>query len=360
MEKLFILAASNNYIDNLLKDLKSISVSCELMYSLFELRKKAEQEKPSLILVADNLKEKKIDTLIPSFLNNEITESIPIIGLTTSENHIKSTKAFFENGVVDVIHLPAEIEETELRLHLREREASLKNTLTPNEYFFSEAQEKEQGKRSGYFHFYVHRRIRVGEIAIKDGKVVSATYSKLIKEDAFLQLTCNPLLSFRFEDTKNVKTGKIETTITSMLLEASKLRDEIKRQENIFEDEIRCLVIDNSRIARLLASRVLKNLKIESKVLGANEFKIRLLTQFTPSFLILDFETSESILDMIWQVGHTSEDIPIIIYCDEDVKDINFSRIGKHSVEFVVHKDELPKNMQGFLEELFDFKPEKK
>ena len=58
MEKLFILAAPNNYIDNLLKDLKSKSVSCELMYSLFELRKKAEQEKPSLILVADNLKEK--------------------------------------------------------------------------------------------------------------------------------------------------------------------------------------------------------------------------------------------------------------------------------------------------------------
>lgn len=359
MDRLFLLAAPNNYIDNLLKDLKSISKSCEFMSSLFELRKKAEQDKPSLILVADNLKEKKIETLIPSLLDNEITDSIPIIGLTTTENHIKSTRAFFENGVVDVIHLPAEIEETELRVTLRIKEASLKNTLTPNEYFFSEAQEKEQGKRSGYFHFFDHRRIKVGEVAIKDGKVVAATYSSLIKEDAFLQLTCNPLLSFKFEDTKKIKTGKIETTITSMLLEASKLKDEIKRQENSFEDELRCLVVDNSRIARLLASRILKSLKIESKVLSANEFTIRILTKFTPSFFILDYETSELILDTVFQAGHTRDDIPVIIYCDEDVKDLNFSRIGKHMVESVVYKEELQKNIQGILENLFDYKPEK-
>ena len=66
MEKIYILAAPNNYIDNLIKDLKSLSADAELSNSLFELKKKAEVAKPSAILLADNLKEKKTDVLLPS------------------------------------------------------------------------------------------------------------------------------------------------------------------------------------------------------------------------------------------------------------------------------------------------------
>lgn len=353
MEKLIILAAPNNYIDNLVKDFKSLGISCELVYSLFELKKRSDQEKPASILVADNLKEKKIETLVPGILENESTAQIPVIGLTTTENSLESTIEFFQNGAVDVLHLPEEGEEAAIRVRLRIREAVLKNALTPNEYFFSEAQEKEQGRRNGYFHFYDHRRQKVGDIAILQGKVVSATYASMIKEDAFLQLACNPLLSFRFEDKEDVQTGKIEASITSLLLEASKLKDEIKKQDSALTDSVKCLIIDNSRIARLLAGRQLKQYQIETKALSASEFSIRLLTQFVPRFLLLDHAVSEGILNMIWQTGHGKDDIPVIIYCDRDVKNINFSRIGKHQIESVVYKDELQKKIQTILESLF-------
>ena len=112
MEKVYILGAPNNYIDNLIKDLKNVSVNIEMANSLFELKKKAESGKPSAILVADNLKEKKVDELIHSLVEDEYTAELPLIGLTTSEDYIESTLTFFNNGTVDVIHLPAEIEET--------------------------------------------------------------------------------------------------------------------------------------------------------------------------------------------------------------------------------------------------------
>ena len=46
MEKIYILGAPNNYIDNLIKDLKSLSVNTEIANSLFELKKKKTGEKP--------------------------------------------------------------------------------------------------------------------------------------------------------------------------------------------------------------------------------------------------------------------------------------------------------------------------
>lgn len=359
MEKIYILAAPNNYIDNLIKDLKSLSADAELSNSLFELKKKAEVAKPSAILLADNLKEKKTDVLLPSLLEDENTADTPLIGLTTTENFVESTLTFFNNGAVDVIHLPAEIEETYARIKLRISESSFQNTLTSGKYFFSEAQEKEQGKRNGYFHFYDHRRIKVGEIAVKEGMIVSATYGETIKEDAFLQLACNQNLTFRFADRTDVKAEKIRASITSLLLEASKFNDEIKKQDSKLGDELKCLIIDNSRIARLLASRVLKQLRVESKVVGSDEFTIRLLTQYSPNFLIIDHVQSEKVLDTIWQTGRSQEDIPVIIYCDEDIKNLNFSRIGKHEIEAVLHKDEVQKNMPEILTKFFNYASEK-
>ena len=359
MEKIYILAAHNNYIDNLIKDLKSVSVNTEISYSLFELKKKAETSQPSAILLADNLKEKKTDVLLPSLLEDEHTADTPLIGLTTTENFVESTLVFLNNGAVDVIHLPAEIEETFARIKLRIRESSFQNTLTSSKYFFSEAQEKEQGKRNGYFHFYDHRRIKVGEIAVKEGLIVSATYGDTIKEDAFLQLACNSNLTFRFADRTDVKAEKIKASITSLLLEASKFNDEIKKQDSKLGDEIKCLIIDNSRIARLLASRVLKQLRVESKVVGSDEFTIRLLTQYSPNFLIIDYEQGEKVLDTIWQTGRSQEDIPVIIYCDEDIKNLNFSRIGKHDIEAVLHKDEVQVNMPEILTKIFNYASEK-
>ncbi|HES59196.1 MAG: hypothetical protein JW956_11070 [Calditrichaceae bacterium] len=358
MEKVYILGAPNNYIDNLIKDLKSVSVNIELANSLFELKKKAEGAKPSTILVADNLKEKKVDELLHGLLEDEYTSEVPLIGMTTTEDFVESTLMFFNNGTVDVLHLPAEIEETYARIKLRIRESSFQNTLTSSKYFFSEAQEKEQGKRNGYFHFYDHRRIKVGEIAVKDGMVVSATYGDTIKEDAFLQLACNPNLTFRFSDKSDVKAEKIQASITSLLLEASKFNDEIKKQDSRTGDKLKCLIIDNSRIARLLASRILKQLQVDSKVVGSDEFTIRLMTQYTPNFLLIDYAQAEKVLDMIWQAGHSQEDVPVIIYCDEDIKNLNFSRIGKHTIEAVMHKSKVQDKMPELLSKLFNLAAE--
>ncbi|MEJ2543328.1 MAG: hypothetical protein P8Y99_04615 [Calditrichaceae bacterium] len=359
MEKVYILGAPNNYIDNLIKDLKSVSVNTDLANSLFELKKKAESSKPSVILVADNLKEKKVDELLLSLREDEFTAELPIIGMTTTEEFTESTLSFLNNGAVDVVHLPAEIEETYARIKLRIHESSFQNTLTSSKYFFSEAQEKEQGKRNGYFHFYDHRRIKVGEIAVKDGMVVSATYGDTIKEDAFLQLACNPNLNFRFSDKADVKAEKIKASITSLLLEASKFNDEIKKQDSRTGDKLKCLIIDNSRIARLLASRILKQLQVDSKVVGSDEFTIRLVTQYTPNFLIIDYGQAEKVLDMIWQTGHSQDDVPVIIYCDEDIKNLNFSRLGKHTIEAVIHKDKVQQNMPEILSKMFNFATEK-
>ena len=359
MEKIYILGAPNNYIDNLAKDLKSVSTSIVMANSLFELKKKAESGKPSAILVADNLKEKKVDELLHSLLEDEYTADVPLIGMTTTEDFVESTLIFFNNRAVDVLHLPAEIEETYARIKLRIRESSFQNTLTSSKYFFSEAQEKEQGRRNGYFHFYDHRRIKVGEIAVKDGMVVSATYGDTIKEDAFLQLACNPNLTFRFGDKTDVKAEKIKASITSLLLEASKFNDEIKKQDSQVGDKLKCLIIDNSRIARLLASRILRQLQVDSKVVGSDEFTIRLMTQYTPNFLIIDYAQSEKVLDMIWQAGHSQEDVPVIIYCDEDIKNLNFSRIGKHTVEAVMHKSEVQNVIPELLSKIFNLAAEK-
>ena len=189
--------------------------------------------------------------------------------------------------------------------------------------------------------------------------IVSATYGDTIKEDAFLQLACNPNLTFRFSDRLDVKAEKIQATITSLLLEASKFNDEIKKQDSKIGDELKCLIIDNSRIARLLASRALKQLRVESKVVGSDEFTIRLMTRYTPNFLVIDHEQAEKVLDMIWQAGHSQDDIPVIIYCDEDIKNLNFSRIGKHTIESVLHKVEVQKEMPEILSKIFNFASEK-
>jgi DNA-binding NtrC family response regulator len=358
MTKIYFLSAQNKLIDLLIKGLKTKSFEPILFSSLFEIRKYTEEEKPDALIMADNLKEKSLESLISSIMETPKLDGIPIIGLVTEDHSIDSVKTFFNNGAVEVIRLTTEIEEIYLRIRLRVQESGLRNVFTPNEYFFSEAQEKEQGKRSGIFHFYSPQKIMVGEIAVKDGKVVHATYGDIIKEDAFLQLACNGVLSFRFEDTDDIEIGKINASITNLLLEAYKLKDEIKKQENVLDEALRSLIIDNDRIERLLANRMLKLIGVNSKVVGVNEFSLRLMAQFTPSFLILDNKAAPKIMDLIWQNGRTSEDIPVIIYCDEEVKDINFSQIGKHQIDYVVHKKNLYLEIKSILSSLFNFSPE--
>jgi DNA-binding response OmpR family regulator len=360
MNKAYFLFASNKEIDSIISGLNQHSFEGIAISSLFELKKRCSNAKADIIFVADNLKEKDINQLVPSILGSNETGGLPVIGITTTSGSLESTKAFFAHGAVDVIHLPADIEEIILRTQLRMQEAGIQNALTPNDYFFYEAQEKEQGKRSGIFHFYNQMKVKVGDISIIEGFVVCATYGSIIKEDAFLQLACSPVLSFRFEDKTDIKEGIIKVGITNLLLEAFKLKDEIKKQEIYSEDTLKGLIIDGNRIARLLANRALKDMQIESKVVGSNEFSIRLLARFTPNFLILDYSAAEKILDIIWHNGRTESDIPVIIYCDEDIKDINFSKIGKHIIDYVIYKKQLHLEIKEVLSKLFNFSPENK
>ncbi len=358
MTKVYLLSAQNKLIDLLIRGLKTKSIEVILFSSLFEIRKHTEDEKPDALILADNLKEKSLEQLMSNVLGTPKLDGIPIVGLVPEDHAIDSVKTFLGNGAVDVISLAMEIEEIMLRLQLRVQEAGIRNVLTPNEYFFSEAQEKEQGRRSGIFHFYNTQKMQVGEMAIKEGRVVHATYGDIIKEDAFLQLACNNLLSFRFEDNNDIEVGKIDESITNLLLEAYKLKDEIKKQDTILDEAIKSLIIDDNRIERLLANRMLKLIGVNSKVLGVKEFSIRLMAQFTPNFLIIDHKAAQKILDMIWQNGRTSEDIPVIIYCDEEVKDLNFTQVDKHQIDYTVYKKNLYLEIKNILSNLFDFTPE--
>lgn len=355
MIKAFFLTAPDKIIDSRIKELQHKGYECLTATSMFELNKIAGKSRPDIIFVADNLKEKTISQLLPAVKENDILKRIPVIGI--ARNNANSMNDFFEYGAADVIDDMTPADEIIMRVNVRRREAGFQLALTDNTHFFSEAQEKEQGKRSGIFRFFDAQRRPVGEIAVKGGRIVSATYGKMIKADAFLQLVCNPVLQYRFSDYDEVPAGKMDESITNLLLEASKLKAEIKKQKRFDKNEINGLIIDDSRISRILAARALKELKVESKVVSAAEFSLRLIARFTPDFLIIDYTNAREILDQIWQSGHNIDDLPAIIYCDQDIKDINCTKIGDHLIEHILYKKELPDKINGILGTMFSVLP---
>lgn len=195
-------------------------------------------------------------------------------------------------------------------------------------------------------------------ISVLNGRAVKATYGSIIKEDAFLQLACNPQLKFQFEDKDKVEEGTIRSTIMNLFLEAYKLKDEIKKQDQRQEGSLKTIIIDSNRIERLLANRVLKNLNIDSKVLGPDEFSLRLMARFTPDFLIIDRKEADNILDLIWPSGRKEDDLPVIIYCDKEGKDLYSSESGSHLIDYVFNKKNLHIQIESSLKELFNFLPE--
>ena len=141
-------------------------------------------------------------------------------------------------------------------------------------------------------------------------------------------------------------------------MEAYKLKDEIKKQETVEKEELKAMIIDENRIERLLTNRTLKNFGIESKVIGEKEFSLRLLAQFSASFLIIDSVSAKKIMDLIWQDGRKDGDIPVIIYCDEKIKDIYSLQIENHLIDRAIYKKELHVQIKDILAELFNFAPE--
>ncbi len=349
MEKVYVIGASNSEIDTLVKHLKEKAKKVLKFDNLFEFRKKITSQSPDVILVADNLKEKKLENLLSSVKELENTRDIPLIGLVTTDDKKIGTR-FLRNGASDAIYSPFLLDELQARINLRFEEIQMRQSFTSGEFFFNEAQEKEQGRRTGVFRFFNNIHAEVGNIIINEGRVVHATYGSLIKEDAFLQLACNSDLKFVFNDNHIIKNFSINEGITGLLLEASKLKDEIKKQEIDSSEEIKFLVIDANRVARVLASRLLKSFNYVCKVTSPEEMTVRFMANYAPRVLIVDYSYSEAMLNMLWPDGRKDDDIPVIIYCDDDINDINFSKLGNHEISSVIYKSEFNKNIKSVLQ----------
>jgi DNA-binding response OmpR family regulator len=348
---IFILSAPDKEVSAVQEQLKKNGFATSIFDSVFECNKRAAKESPSILLVADNFKEKSISDLMKSIQKVDKINNVPALAMVLG-NKDKSVLEFFNGGAVDVVRAPINTEEIIARINLRISEARMQHHFTSNEFFWNEAQEKDQGKRTGIFRFYDVNNTEIGNIMVKAGRVVSAAYGSLIKEDAFLQLACNEDLRFIFEDTDNVPVANVNESITNLLMEAAKLNDEIKKQEGTGSDEVKVLVIDDNRIARIMASRMVKKLGYECKVTGPKEMTVRFMANFAPQLIILDYEDAEKILNMLWPKPRTENDVPVIIYCDEDVKDIYFHTIGNHHVSATVYKNKFHEEAKKVFEQL--------
>ena len=354
MHTVYILYTAAQYAQTLMEVLEKNSFKCRQVNNLQELKKYCKEESPALLFVGDQFEDKKIEELVPVIQGMPEIGQIPLIGIVSAADGKKAMVRFLRSGAADAFYNDALPDEAVLRATLRIKEAVLRTALTSNEFFFSEAQEKEQGKRSGIFHFFNSQRIEVGSMHVKEGRLVHATYGSIIKEDAFLQLACNDKLSFRFEDRHDIAEGTFSGSITNLLLEAYKLKDEMKKQEDARDEGIKAMIIDPNRIERLLANRILKTMNIESRVISEEDFTLRMMGQFAPSFLVIDYFSAQEILDMIWPEGRQANDIPVIIYCDEEIKDINSTTIGRHQIDKMVRKKEFHKQIAAIIRHLFN------
>jgi len=344
-----IISVSDKQISALADQLKARNFSISNFDNLFEFKKKVEKEVPELILVADNLREKNTVDLLNAIQGVTAVRDVPVLGLATSTDK-QNLIAFLQNGAADAVAAPFNMEEMIIRIHLRIQESRMRQHFTSNTFFWNEAQEKEQGKRTGVFRFYDEQNTEVGNVSVKSGRLVHATYGSLIKDDAFLQLACNDNLKFVFEDLDDVPGSTLNEGITNLLMEAAKLKDEIKKQEGERSDEVKILVIDENRIARIMASRVIKKVGYECKVTGPGEMTVRFMANYAPQLIVLDQQDALEVMNKLWPTPRTDADIPVIIYCDEDVKDINFNTINNHKISGTVYKSKFHEEFSSLLQ----------
>jgi DNA-binding response OmpR family regulator len=344
-----LIAASDKEISKIIEQLKKRNFNITSFDNLFEFKKKIDKEMPEMIFVADNLREKNTVDMLNAIQSVDRLTGTPIIGLVT-KNDPEENVAFLQNGAVDVVKIPVDIEELIVRIHLRLQESQMRRHFTSSQFFWNEAQEKEQVKRTGIFKFFDQQNTEIGNVSVKAGRLVHATYGSLIKEDAFLQLACNDNLKFVFDDLDDVEGNTLNEGITNLLMEAAKLKDEIKKQEGEGHDEVKILVIDENRIARIMASRIVKKMGYISKVTSPAEMTVRFMANWAPKMIILDYHDADKVMNMLWPTPRTEEDIPVFIYCDEDVKDINFSQIKKHSITGTVYKNKFHEEFGSILQ----------
>jgi DNA-binding response OmpR family regulator len=275
---------------------------------------------------------------------SEETAYIPVIFVTGHFNAEEIVKGL-ESGAVDAISKPFHISEVMTRGKVRIAEAKLKRRYTPITRFFTEAQEKEHSRSTGVFEFYDRSKSRIGDIYVEDGRVVYATSKDAIKEDAFLQLASLREATYMFQDEIRTPSKTLSANITSLILEASKIIDELEAKEIRDTSTKRILVIDHDRIPRILASRALKAAGYGTMVTSADEMTQETLEKYDPDVLVVDYSDCGPILDKIKL--SLKKKVPVIVYGDEDsVKELSgLHQIGAHPIHAVVAKPQIDQTL---------------
>jgi DNA-binding response OmpR family regulator len=276
---------------------------------------------------------------------DEDTAYIPVIFVTGHFNADEIVKGL-ESGAVDAISKPFHISEVMMRGKVRIAEAKLKRRYTPIAHFFSEAQEKEHGRRTGVFEFYDRvTKLKVGDIYIEDGKVVYATSRDAIKEDAFLQLASSRDATYMFQEDVRTPSKTLSANITSLILEASKIIDELEAKEIRDASTKRVLVIDHDRIPRILASRALKAAGYGTMVTSADEITQETIEKYDADVLVVDYTDCGTILDRIKL--SMKKKVPVIVYGDDDsVRELSgLHQVGSHPIDAVVAKTQIDQTL---------------
>lgn len=248
---------------------------------------------------------------------NDMTAYIPVIFVTGHFN-VDEIVSGLETGAVDAISKPFRIAEVITRAKIRIAEARIKKRFTPVTHFFAEAQEKEHSRRTGVFEFYDKSKTKIGDIFIEDGKVVYATSKDAIKEDAFLQLASLRDATYMFQDDTRPPRKTLSANITSLILEASKILDELESKEIRSETEKRVLIIDRQRIPRILASRTLKASGYAAMVTSSDEITQETIDKYFPDAFIIDHGDFETLSQKLRLTRPNGGVIPIIVYSDAD------------------------------------------
>ncbi len=274
------------------------------------------------------------------------TAYIPVIFVTGHFN-VDEIVGGLETGAVDAISKPFRIAEVITRAKIRIAESRIKKRFTPVTHFFAEAQEKEHSRRTGVFEFFDKSRSKIGDIFIEDGKVVYATSKDAIKEDAFLQLASLRDATYMFQEESRPPRKTLSANMTSLILEASKILDELESKEIRSETEKRILIIDRQRIPRILASRTLKAGGYAAMVTSPDEISQETIDKYFPDAFIIDHADFESLSQKLRLTRPNGATIPIIVYSDADqIDEIAASKaIGGKPVAAIISKTRIDQTL---------------
>lgn len=316
-ERILIVDDEPDAVEPLSRALQLAGYDVDLVGDGEECLEKVRQTEYHLILLDIMLPRLNGYETLKRLQQNEMTAYIPVIFVTGHFN-VDEIVSGLETGAVDAISKPFRIAEVITRAKIRIAEARIKKRFTPVTHFFAEAQEKEHSRRTGVFEFYDKSKTKIGDIFIEDGKVVYATSKDAIKEDAFLQLASLRDATYMFQDDTRPPRKTLSANITSLILEASKILDELESKEIRSETEKRVMIIDRQRIPRILASRTLKANGYAAMVTSSDEITQETIDKYFPDAFIIDHGDFETLSQKLRLTRPNGVVIPIIVYSDAD------------------------------------------